>query len=173
MNKVFDATYARKLAKGHNLKVALRKSKMKGTSLYAAKNIKKGNIIAYYKFKVFKMATHRQVKGGMYGMTVYTKKVRESPTLIGDIYPGSMTSPKRGISFWAYFSNEPATKPKQDENAYLDINVKQNYKDRARVKVGDTMVYKLRASKNIKKGEEVVWCYGGSYGRGYPANCDE
>lgn len=174
MRKVFDVKYARQLARGHDLKVKLRKSKMKGTSLYAAKPIKKGNVIAYYKFKVYNENKHRQVKGGMYGMTVYTKSGREARNKIGDIYPGSLARPKRGISYWAYFSNEPAKHPrKQKENAYLDINLKQNYRHRSRVRVGDTMVYKLRASKNIKKGEEITWCYGEYYGRNYDANCDD
>ena len=105
MKRVFDINYARKLARGHDLKVKLRKNKMKGTSLYAAKDIKAGSIIAYYKFKVYDSDSHRQVKGGMYGMTVYTKSMRESGKFIGDIFPGSMEAPKRGISYWAYFSN--------------------------------------------------------------------
>jgi len=171
MKKVFDASYARKLARGHDLSVSLRKNKYKGTSLYASKPIKKGQIIAYYKFKVYQLDTHRQVKGGMYGMTVYTKSGRTSRNKIGDIYSGSLDVPKRGISYWAYFSNEPSINPKQSENAYLDINLKQNYRNRRNIKVGDTMVYKLRASKNIPKGQEITWCYGGDYGRTYKANC--
>ena len=47
MNKVFDAKYAKKQAKGYDLKVTLKKN-FKGISLYAKKPIKKNNIIAYY-----------------------------------------------------------------------------------------------------------------------------
>jgi len=104
-------------------------------------------------------------------MTVYTKKDRESNRLIGDIFSGSLEPPKRGIFFLAFFSNEPSGR--STENAYLDTNLKQNYKNRTRVKKGDTMIYKLRALKNIKKGEEIVWCYGAYYDRNYKPNCDD
>lgn len=171
MDKIFDIKYARKLARGHDLKVKLRKSKRKGIGLYAKKPIKKGNVIAYYKFKVYDYS-HDQVKGGRYGMYVYTKSGRESRNKMGDIYPGSLAPPKRGIPYWAYFSNEPAKSLNQKQNAYLDVNLKQNYRHRFRIRTGDTLVYKLRASRNIDKGEEIVWCYGDEYDRDYVANCD-
>ena len=104
-------------------------------------------------------------------MSIYTKKDRFNPRLIGDVYEGSLQPPKNNITFWAYFSNEPSGK--QEENAMLDINLKGNYKNRSRVKAGDTMIYRLIATRNIKPGEEICWCYGGAYGRDYDANCDE
>lgn len=169
--KIFDVKHARKLAQGHDIKVALRKHRLKGTSLYAAKDIKKGNVIAYYKFKVYREGKHRAVKRSMYTMTVYTRGYRDSKNFVGDIFAGSMAPPKRGITYWAYFANEPSGK--QVENAYLDTNIKQNYRKRSRIKEGDTMVYKLRAERNIKKGEEITWCYGAWYGRTYKANCED
>jgi hypothetical protein len=168
MNKTLNPNYARKLAKGHKLKVKLRKNK-KGTSLFATAPIKKNQIIAYYKFKVYVENDHDPVKDGIYSITVYTKTGRESSKYIGDIYQGSMLKPKANIPFWGYFSNEPT--PKQKENAYIDNNLKQNYKNRKRVKDGDTMIYKLRAEHPIKKGEEIVWCYGDAYIRYYPTSC--
>lgn len=171
IKKVLDIKYAKKQAKGYNLKVTLKKDKLKGTGLFALKNIKKGNVIAYYKFKLFKYDT-QLYKNNMYAMTIYTKNGNESSTLIGDIYPGSLRPPKYNIPFWAYFSNEPSKSPKEQySNAYLDTNLKSNYRNRSRVKEGDTMVYKLIADENIKKGEEIVWCYGEYYGREYEANC--
>ena len=170
MNHVFDAKYAKKQAKGYDLKVTLKKN-FKGTSLYAKKPIKKNNIIAYYKFLVHKYDDDfAGQKNDMYAMSIYTKKDRFNPNLMGDIYEGSLEKPKNNISFWAYFSNEPSGK--QGENAFLDINLRGNYKHRNRVKPGDTMVYKLIASRDIKPGEEICWCYGEAYGRDYDANCD-
>lgn len=165
---IFDAKYIKKHYGGPNLKVDLKKGP-KGISLYAKKPIKKGNIIAYYKFKVFK-SNHKGVKGDMYSMSVYTKGNRFNDRVIGDIYDGSARPPKYNIPFWGYFSNEPSKN--QKENATIDINLKGNYKNRSRIKPGDTMVYKLIASRNIKPGEEIVWCYGDSYFRDYPSSCE-
>ena len=169
LKKVLDPKYAMKMAKGHDLKVILKKGP-KGTSLYAKKSIKKGNVIAYYKFLVKPYTDNFRGKlGDMYVMSVYTKRDRFNPRLIGDIYEGSLEEPKNGIPFWAYFSNEPSGK--QKENCMLHINLPGNYRNRDKVKAGDTMIYKLVATRDIKPGEEICWCYGEAYGRDYEANC--
>lgn len=170
MEKVFDPKHAREISKGHDLKVTLKKG-VKGTSLFAKKPIKKGSVIAYYKFLVHKQDTFYGVKNNMYAMSVYTKNENLSNNLIGDIYEGSLEAPRYGIPFWGYFSNEPSGK--QKENAYLDINTKGNYKNRDRVKPGDTLVFKIVALHDIKTNEEITWCYGGAYGRNYKPNCDD
>ncbi len=170
MKKVFSSRYAKNMAKGiHNVKVDLKKT-YKGTSLMAKTHIKKGSVIAYYKFLLYKFDDNFEgVNNNMYTMTVYGKSGRSRDTLIGDIYEGSLDKPKRGITYWAYFSNEPSGN--QEGNSELDINLKENYKNRDRVKAGDTMVYKLVASRDIKPGEEITWCYGDYYNRSYKANC--
>jgi len=171
MKKVFDAKYAKKMAKDCDLKVTLKKN-FKGYSLFAKKPIKKGNIIAYYRFLVHKYTNNfKGKKNDMYVMSVYTKTGRFNPHLIGDVYEGSLADPIRNIPYWAYFSNEPSGK--QTENAILDINEKGNYRQRNRIKAGETMTYKLIASRNIKPGEEICWCYGSSYARNYKASCDD
>ena len=154
------------------LSVTLKKNKYAGTGLFATKPIKKGNVIAYYKMKVHQDTTkhpYRSPTKCMYCFTVYTKGDRMSSSLMGDIDKESAPLPKNNIPYWAYFSNEPSRK--QKENAYIDIALKENYKDRKRLKPGDFMTYKLRASKNIKPGEEVVWCYGSAYARDYETSC--
>ncbi len=169
MKKVFSIKYAKDMAKGHDIKVTLKKN-FKGVSLFSKKPIKKGSVIAYYKFLVNKYDDDFEgVNNSMYTMTVYGKSGRSRDTVMGDIYSGSLEPPKRGITYWAYFSNEPSGD--QEENAYLDINTKENYKNRSRVKVGDTMIYKLVASRDIKPNEEITWCYGDYYNRNYKANC--
>ena len=154
------------------LSVTLKKNKYAGTGLFATKPIKKGKVIAYYKMKVHQDTTkhpYRSPTKCMYCFTVYTKGDRMSSSLMGDIDKESAPLPKNNIPYWAYFSNEPSGK--QTENAYIDIALKDNYKDRKRLKPGDFMTYKLRASKNIKPGEEVVWCYGEAYARDYETSC--
>ena len=169
LNKIFDLKYAKSFGQGRNLSVTLRKN-FKGISMYATKDIRKNAIVAYYKFLVKKYDEDKDgVKNNMYTIIVYTKKDRESSKFIGDVYEGSLREPRFNIPFWGYFSNEPATK--QKNNAFLDINLKENYKNRTRVKEGDTMIYKIRALKNIKKGEEITWCYGDGYVRDYPTSC--
>ena len=170
MKKVFNANYAKNMAKGYDLKVTLKKN-FKGYSLFAKKPIKKGNVIAYYKFLLYKYTNgFTGKKDDTYVMSVYGRTGRFNPHVIGDVYEGSLDLPKRNIPFWAYFSNEPSGD--QIENAFLDVDTKGNFRNRDRVKPGDTMIYKLVASRNIKPGEEICWCYGDSYERNYNANCD-
>jgi hypothetical protein len=167
---IFDINKAKSIAKGYDLKVTLKKN-FKGTSLFAKKPIKKGSIIAYYKFLVHKNNddNFNGVNNNMYAIAVYGKNGKEKDNLIGDIFKGSLEPPKHNIPFWAYFSNEPSKG--QEENAEIDTNLKINYKNRNRVKPNDTMVYKLISTKNIKPGEEITWCYGGEYKRNYESNC--
>lgn len=153
-----------------SLRVKLKRSKVKGVSLYAQKLIRKNQVIAYYKFMVYSNSKYENPLDSTYTITVYNRKGKENPRLIGDIYLGSAPPPRGTIPYWAYFSNEPS--PDQEENAYLDTDPKGNFRKRDRVKAGETMVYKLRALRNIQKGEEITWCYGEGYGRGYVANCD-
>ena len=170
MKRIFDAKYAKKMAKDYDLKVTLKKN-YKGVSLFAKKSIKKGAVVAYYKFKVHKYTDgYTGKKKDMYTISVYTKSGRYNPHVIGDVFEGSLEKPKYNIPFWAYFSNEPSRDEK--ENVALDINLKSNYRNRDKVKPGDTMIYKLIATRNIQPGEQIQWCYGESYGRDYPANCD-
>ena len=152
-----------------NLKVKLEKSPVKGTSLFAQKPIKKGNIIAYYHMKVYPLKTPGPF-GDVYQFTVYTSKGNAIKNLVGNLYEGSLKPPKRGIPYWAYFSNEPSGT--QKENAYVDADADGNYKNRTRIKAGDTVTFKLIAKRNIAAGEEVVWCYGDEYLRNYKPNCD-
>jgi len=169
MKKVFSLKHAKDMAKGHNIKVTLKKN-YKGVSLFAKKPIKKGSVVAYYKFLVHKYDDNFEGENNnMYTMTVYGKSGRARDTVMGDIYDGSLAPPKNGITYWAYFSNEPSGD--QKENVYLDINTLCNYKNRSTVKAGDTMVYKLVASRDIKPNEEITWCYGEYYNRNYKANC--
>ena len=169
MKKVFNLKYAKDMAKGHDIKVVLKKN-YKGISLFSKKPIKKGSVVAYYKFLVNKYDDNfKGHNNDMYTMTVYGKRGRARETVMGDIYDGSLLPPKNGITYWAYFSNEPSGD--QEENVYLDINTSFNYKNRDRVNAGDTMIYKLMASRDIKPNEEITWCYGDFYNRNYKANC--
>ena len=150
------------------LSVTLQKTR-KGTSLVATKPIKRGRVVAYYKMMVFNSYTYRSPTKGIYLFTVYTKSEREIDRLLGDIYPCSVDAPKRNIPFWAHFSNEPS--PGHEENCEIDINTRKNYKNRKRLKAGDVIVYKLRATKNIAAGEEITLCYGPTYSRDYSTSC--
>jgi len=155
------------------LPVTLKKHRLAGTGLFATKNIKKGQVISYYRMKVHTDSNKKRYRSPtkcMYCFTIYTKNGNASNNLIGDIDIESAPLPKKSIPFWAYFSNEPSGK--QVENAEIDMNLDENYKKRSKVRDGDYMIYKLIATKPIKAGQEVVWCYGGAYDRNYKTSCD-
>ena len=152
-----------------NTKIKVAKDPILTVKLVCVKPIKKGETIAYYKFMVHDSKKYKPYKNNMYAMTVESKKGYARNSLIGDIFPGSLELPgKDGIPYYAFFSNEPSLKEK--ENCYLDSELKLNYANRSSVKPGDTMIYSLKASCNIKKGESITWCYGSEYGRDYPVN---
>jgi hypothetical protein len=160
-----------KLFNNKKTKVRLRKSKKFGLEVVCSKPIRKGETVAYYRFKVHRESTNVPYKEGMYNMTVFSKKDNGSRSLIGDLYSGSLEMPdKNNISYYAFFCNEPSGK--DQENCFLDVELKHNYRWRKLVKEGEIMRYSLKALRPIKKGERVVWCYGESYMREYPTNCD-
>jgi len=156
----------------NKLSVTLKKNKFSGTGLFATKQIKKGKTIAYYKMKVHEDSNKKSYKSPtkcMYCFTVYTKGDKMNRNLMGDLDKESAPLPENNIPYWAYFSNEPSVgKP---ENAEIDIALKDNYRNRNKLKSGDFIRYKLKASRNIKPGEEIVWCYGEAYARDYDTSC--
>jgi len=222
MNNLFDINHILKNTKNiDKLPVILKNNPKKGNSLYTNRDIKNGEILAYYKMKVYKdltpiydistpieiirkkcneltidterknNETFYQYKKrliydiddkqpilislhntkiekpirDMYHFTIYKKNGDPYKNLVGDLYEGSLPNPKNNIPYWAYFSNEPS--PSQIYNSDIDIQLKENYKDRNTIKEGDIVVYALVANKNIQKGKEVLWCYGNDYHRKY------
>lgn len=204
------------------LSITLKKGN-KGVSIFATKDIKKGDKIAYYKMKIYsntkkglksfttddsmeelcdeykkvvnkKLPEHKDEtnqykkklvkaineetehflylknktinppKKDMYHFTVYNKKGYAYKKLTGDLYEGSLPKPKNDIPYWGYLSNEPMC----DEKYNADVDVSN---DKVTVKEGDTLTYAIIAEKDIKKGEEVMWCYGSAYGRSYSTSC--
>ena len=157
------------LFRNKDTKIKLLKDKELGIKLVCVKPIKKNETIAYYKFMVYDEKTYKPYKNSMYAMDIISKKGNSRSALIGDIFPGSLELPgKDNISYYGFFSNEPTLKEKP--NCYINPELKLNYAKRDVVKVGDTMIYSLKASCNIKKGESITWCYGSLYSRNYKVN---
>lgn len=147
------------------LSVTLKRTANKGVGLYATKHIKKGETIAYYKITVFKTSVYESPTNYMYSFEVYKKDGDNYKRLIGDVDLKSFPEPLNDIPFWGPFANEPSIN--QKSNAHLDMNLKENYKNRKKVDVGQTMVYQLIATKHIKPGDEILWYYGPDYIRDY------
>ena len=148
-----------------DLKVKLKKTKEKGLGLFANKDIKKGEILAYYKIKIFRTNTYESPTDSVYIFEVYRKNEEPYKRLIGDIYEDSFPDPVDNIPFWGPLVNEPSQN--QRVNAEIDINTKENYKDKTFSSPEETMIYKLVATKKIRKGDEILWYYGKDYPRNY------
>ena len=142
-----------------------------GVGLVANRDIRKGSIIAYYKMRVVPLATYRSPSNNMYAFTAYTKGDNPSGVFMGDIAPESLPPAEKNIPYWAYFSNEPTRLV--GENAEIDVDPKYNYDDHCRtaLKSGDHIRYRLIATKNIREGTPVTWCYGEDYERNYNTEC--
>lgn len=155
----------RKTPNLNKLKVTLKNHPIKGGALYAIKPIKKGELIAYYKIRLFRLDEYDSPTNNMYTFDVYTKSGNSSRKLIGDIDLTSFPDPINNIPFWAPFANEPMKNQKC--NAEIDHNVKENYKNRKIAKAGSVLIYKLVATRNIARNDEITWYYGDNYERDY------
>jgi hypothetical protein len=164
-NIINHKTLLKNVKNKNNLSVTLKKTEDKGVGLLATKTIRKGELIAYYKVKVFKHKKYDSPTNCVYIFEVYRKNGEVYKTLMGDIDEESFPEPLDNITFWAPFANEPSKN--QRTNAEIDINLSENYADRKFAVEGDTMIYKLIASKMIRKGEEILWYYGEGYARDY------
>ena len=144
--------------------------KNKRVGLFANKKIKKGEIISYYLVKAVKNPRFNSV----YTVGLYNRNGTEERKLTGDLCSESLKPPtENGITYWAYFSNEPSIN--EHENSYLDFeNSYKETRDKSKFKEGDLVLYKLIAKKTIQKGDEIVWCYGYPPGqRNYETECEK
>jgi hypothetical protein len=153
----------RKTKDKSNLKVTLKHHDMKGSALYAKKRIKKGEVVAYYMFKLFDRKGYESPTDFDYAMKVYDKKDNIIRKYKGDIDETCMPAPKRNIPYWGIFANEPS--PGEESNVELDSNNAAN--NRTKMRVGKHFTYKLVATREIKRGQEIMWNYGDSYPREY------
>jgi SET domain len=148
-----------------NLKVTLKETREKGVGLFAAKEIKDGEIIAFYKIKIFRKKGYKSPTNFTYSFEIYRKNGKAYKTLIGDLDKDSFPKVVDNIAFWAPFANEPT----KDEmvNSEIEIDLKGNYAHRKYSSPGETMIYKLIATKEIELDEEILWFYGEDYERNY------
>jgi len=176
---ILNAEYVRECTPDVMLKIELTDIPLKGTGIIAKEPISPNEVIALYRFKVFRQNNYTSPTHDDYVFAVYTKSGNESKVWIGDIDEGSLQPPIKAVNgeyyvpYWAYFTNEPA--PMQKTNAWIDMNLEENYElqHRKRVKEGEYMVYKLVATKPIAPGDEVLWYYGSQYlNREYPISAD-
>lgn len=155
-----------KESRGYEIKVTLKKDKKKGVGLYAKKVIEKGEIIAYYKIKIYRKKEYDSPTDFVYCFEVYKKNGEEYKRLIGDVYEDGFPNPSEdNITYWAPFANEPSEN--QRTNAEIDINIEENYIGKTFSSPDETAIYKLVSNKMIRPGEEILWFYGENYKRNY------
>lgn len=142
-----------------------KKYKNKGYGLCAGKNINKGDVVAYYRSTVYKADGHKRNTSIDYTFNVYSPSGNRNWSLVGDLTPASYQLPCNGVPYWGYLINEPNVG--QKSNCYLDKQHAKNFSERKSLKIGDFVVYAIRAKRNIKKGEELMWYYGPYYERDY------
>jgi len=178
-HRLFDMTrILRSTPDLKSLPVTLKKTKNKGIGLFAVRDIPAKAFVALYRMKVFDKRDYDSPTDYKYSFVAYTKSGNASRTFIADL---DMDEPllmprleldNRAIDgsvylpYWAYFANEP-TRGVQEDNVEMDTNPDENYSSRDRLRVGDHIVYKMKTTRPIKAGEELVWSYGDLYERDY------
>jgi len=151
----------------YNLKVTLRKDSYGGICMFSTKPIIKDEIIAYYRVCVYDMKTYMSPTDFTYAFAIFNRAGFPYDHLIGDINNESFMCPIANIPFWGIFANEPNIT--QSVNAYFDSNCHYNFKSVGRrgYRVGDMLLYKLRALNNIRQNVEILTYYGDDYTRSY------
>jgi len=170
--RILDINCQFNLTKNYNLKLTLKKDPIKGICVFVVKPIKLNEIIAYYKLRVFDARTYESQTNNIYTFSVFSKN-RISKNLVADITPDSFPLPIKNIPFWACFVNEPSMH--QKINAIFDPNIQENSKksEKNRIHVGDTVIYNIRAIKDIEPGTEITTYYGDEYDRDYEIDISE
>lgn len=134
-------------------RIRARKYRNRGIGLEATEDIPSGRVIAYYRVKSVPSDTNR--KCGPYVVNLGNKRdgILEDSHIFGTY---------RNIPYVGPFVNEPP--PGKEENVYFEEASPTNiigYRD-----------MKFISKRFIKKGEEILWCYGESYGkRSYKTSC--
>lgn len=145
-----------------HLKVEMKESEGKGMGVFATNKIVKGEIIAFYRVKVYKMSKYKSPTDFVYSFEVYKKNSQPYKTLISDIYRGSFIDPvtdltgnrdlnnsKDGyyISYWGPFLNEPNKSKGEKINAEVDLNLQEQYKKKKITEEGDILTYSIVATR--------------------------
>ena len=135
------------------MRVRARKYKNRGLGIQAQEDIPIGRVIAYYRLRSVPEDSHKKC-------VAYTVDIRNGrdgvldESLVFGVY--------RNIPYIGSLCNEPGFG--KSENIELQDAAptkRRGYKD-----------LKLVSTRFIKKGEEIVWCYGDSYGkRSYKTPC--
>tara|TARA_B100000214_G_scaffold375563_1_gene362716 strand:+ start:3903 stop:4388 length:486 start_codon:yes stop_codon:yes gene_type:complete len=137
------------------MKIKVRSYKNRGLGIQATEDIPKGRVVAYYRVRKVNVNSH--TKCSAYTVDVGNQKDGVlDETLVYGTY--------RNIPYVGSFCNEPG----YDKTENVDLY------DASPTNIPGFKDMKLVSTRNIKKGEEIVWCYGKSYGkRNYETRCEQ
>ncbi len=135
------------------MKVKARKYPNRGLGIQAQEDIPPGRVVAYYRVRTVKVNTNRRCASYTVNMGSGRDGVIDESLVYG-IY--------RNIPYIGSFCNEPGYgKTENVDLREAGPTQRLGYKD-----------MKLVSTRFIEKGEEIVWCYGESYGkRKYETPC--
>ena len=133
----------------------------KQAGMVAMRTIKKGETIAYYPIVLMAdpgAATRDPLRAYFIEVRYRGKQSR----LVGKPDLETVTrEPTRSIPYTALWANEPY--PSETPNAEM-----VGREPARKPADGDKIKYSLKATKTIRKGQEVMWCYGTDFDRGSP-----
>lgn len=98
-----------------------------------------------------------------YSCNVYdlARRTGTNDSLVANVYGGSVPRARRGVPFWGQFVNEPDQEQRDNVECHPDRGCKPSPRS------GDTIVYRLVATRDVQAGSEVLWSYGTAYDRDY------
>ena len=172
-NRLLTVDFQLNFVKHANLRVTLKHDTIKGIGVYATKQIKENEIVAYYILKVFEADKYVSPTNEVYTFAVFTKSGKIDDKLIADITPDCFTYPIKNVPYWGCFINEPI--PKQILNTKFIPEIKKNSKmcEKNKIHAGDYVTYSVQAIRDIDIGDELTTYYGDEYKRDYVIDIPE
>ena len=158
----------------------------KGLGVYANKDFKKNDIVAFYLVKIYDLNKIGEIYSNylidLNDAPNLHKKYKKNKTsdIVGDICDKSFQEPIKLndwlTAFWGFLCNEPSREENDNCKIELkDINteikngviIDRDIKDNA----SEYYLASVISKKEIEKDSELTWCYGDSYKRDYDTSC--
>jgi hypothetical protein len=133
---------------------------MRGSGLFTKVNFKKGDTITLYKAELRERTKNDNYEYAIdeydkYADIFYEDELNNSLKCI-DL----SQCRKNKCTCLGFYINEP-TGTEEQNVTYKDVSDSG----------GKVKIYKIVATKDIKAGDQILWCYGKNYARNYKTNC--
>lgn len=136
----------------------------------AKRDLRKGTTFAVYVVEAIKDGSYQSPLGDTYNIGITNARGQVSPDKIGMItLPCLADDLYEGVPRWGAFLNEPS--PGETVNTNVQFGLLKTFVPPSRMQPTTLQLARMKTSRAVKQGEELVWCYGPDYPRTYDTPC--